>query len=240
MCIRDSLIIGDGGFLQIPHADGSGFWRANAVIFDIKADGAASPLDTSAPPYTHWCLEALRRHFDPADDLELLSHVFDGLRYKAPRPRQMRILTNMDSLATHVRPIAADISRLADAGMYKVRPLRWLTGAFRGLEGGVWPVATLPAWTAPVGAVDKKDKANEKRRISNGSAPYLEPRAWEDPHGLDGDPTGPPCKSFNDLSGPMRPPRGTPLSETPFETTPWGRGCDYCSAPVPDLSLIHI
>ena len=69
-------------------------------------------MDTTKAPYTHWCLATLREVFDCGDDQELLSHVFDGLRYKAPRPRQMRILTNMDTLATHVRPVADDISKL--------------------------------------------------------------------------------------------------------------------------------
>ena len=228
------FLAGDGAFHMIKHADGIGSWRANAIIFDVHPDGSIAPMDTSARPYTHWFLDTLREVFDCGDDQELLSHVFDGLRYKASRPRQMRILTNMDSLATHVRPIARDISKLADAGMYKVRPLQWLTGPFVGTEGAVWPIATLPAWTAPVGAVDKKDKANEKRRISNGSAPYNNPRAWEDAHGVGEQPTGPPCESFNVLSGPMRPPRGTPLSTSPFHTTPWGAACDYCGDPVTD------
>ena len=72
----------------------------------------------------------------------------------------MRIATNMDSLATHVRPVAADISKLAESGRYKVRPLLWLTGPQVG-PTQAWPVATIPAWTAPVGAVDKKDSADE-------------------------------------------------------------------------------
>ena len=226
----NDLIVGDGGFRLIPHADGIGSWRANAIIFDVRSDGQVSPLDTTKPAYTHWCLEALRRHFEPGDDLELLSHVFDGLRYKAARPRQMRIATNMDSLATHVKAVADDISKLADANMYKVRPLRWLTGPNMG-DTEAWPISTLPAWTAPVGAVDKKDKVHEKRRVSNGSWPYKEPLARELPHG---EPTGPPCKSFNELAGPMRPTPYTSLSTTPFTTTPWGSPCDFCRSPVWD------
>lgn len=110
------FLAGDGAFRLIPHADGIGSWRANSIIFDVNPDGSIFPMDTAAAPYTHWCLETLRKVFDCGDDRELLSHVFEGLRYKAPRPRQMRILTNMESLATHVRPIADDISKLADAG----------------------------------------------------------------------------------------------------------------------------
>ena len=224
------LILGDGAFRQIRHADGVGYWRANAIIFDVSANGDVKPLDTQSVPHTQWALEALRRHFDAKGDLELLSHIFDGLRYKAHRPRQVRIATNMDSLATHVRPIAADISKLADAGKYKVRPLLYLTGALKG-KTDAWPLATLPAWTAPVGAVDKKDSANEKRRISNGSWPYKGPLARDKPHGP---PDGIPCESFNELAGPMRPPPTQGLSTSPFVTTEWGSPCDSCAARVLD------
>lgn len=130
------LVAGDGAFRCIPHADGVGHWRVNCVLFDVKADGSLSVFDTTQRPYTHWCLEALRRCFDPADDLELLSHVFDGLRYKAARPRQMRMASNMDSLRTHVRSIVDDIAKLRKAGMYKVRPLRWLTGPLATTAAG--------------------------------------------------------------------------------------------------------
>ena len=133
------FLAGDGAFRLIQHADGLGSWRANAVIFDVDPDGAVRPMDTTAEPYTHWCLEKLSEVFDCSSDLELLSHVFEGLRYKAPRPRQMRILCNMDSLATHVRPIADDISKLAGVGMYKVRPLVWLTGEWAG-QTDAWPI----------------------------------------------------------------------------------------------------
>ena len=155
----------------------------------------------------------------------------------------MRVLANMDSLATHVRPIAEDIAKLADAGMYKVRPLRWLTGKLAAAhssgppaskkrkEDRIWPIRTLPAWTSPVGAVDKKDKPLEKRRISNGSWPYGRPRTREMPHGS---PTGPPCDSFNDLSGPMRPDEGAAPSPDAPQTTEWGSPCDFCGEKVAD------
>ena len=225
------LLLGDDAFRKVSHADGLGWWRANALVFEVRADGAARPLDTTKAPFTPWCLEAMRRHFDPGDDLELLSHIFDGLRYKAHRPRQMRIAPNMDSLAAHVRPIAEDISKLAGAGMYKVRPLLWLTGAWQGATAA-WPVSTLPAWTAPVGGVDKKDKPNEKRRISNGSWPYKRPLAWNHPHHWT--PHDPPCLSFNELAGPMRPPPGSEVNTEPFPTTPWSSPCDICGAWVQD------
>ena len=122
------LLGGERAFRKIPHADGIGHWRANCIIFDVAANGALTVLDTTKAPFTPWLLEKLKKVFDPADDLELLSHIFDGLRYKASRPRQMRVAANMDSLATHVRPIAEDIAKLRTAGMYKLRPLLWLTG----------------------------------------------------------------------------------------------------------------
>ena len=118
-----------------------------------------------------------------------------------------------------------DISKLAGAGMYKVRPLLWLTGAWQGATAA-WPVSTLPAWTAPVGGVDKKDKPNEKRRISNGSWPYGLPRTREGPHG---EPTGPTCRSFNELAGPMQPPDGATPPTEHFEVTAWGEACDFCA-----------
>ena len=234
------LLGGEHAFKKIPHADGVGFWRANCVIFDVAADGALSVMDTTKAPFTPWLLEKLKEVFDPADDLELLSHIFEGLRYKASRPRQMRVAANMESLATHVRPIAEDIAKLRMAGMYKLRPLRWLTGplarardaaAARKEPPRVWPVRTLPAWTSPVGAVDKKDKVFEKRRISNGSWPYGLPQTREAPHG---EPTGPTCRSFNELAGPMQPREGTAPPSTPFKVSAWGSKCGFCGARVAD------
>ena len=234
------LLGGEHAFKKIPHADGIGYWRANCVIFDVAPDGALSVMDTTKAPFTPWLLERLRALFDPADDLELLSHVFEGLRYKASRPRQMRVAANMESLATHVRPIADDIAKLRRAGMYKLRPLLWLTGplakagkpaAAKHKPPRVWPLRTLPAWTSPVGAVDKKDKVFEKRRISNGSWPYGLPQTRERPHG---GPTGPTCQSFNELAGPMQPREGTAPPNEPFKVTAWGAACDFCGAAVAD------
>ena len=92
-----------------------------------------------------------------------------------------------------------------------------------GAEGTIWPVATLPAWTSPVGAVDKKGKPLEKRRISNGSAPYRRPRAWENAHGDEtGVATGPECASFNELAGPMRPPHDAVVQSDPILHYPVG------------------
>ena len=237
------LLAGEGAFQMIPHADGVGHWRANCVIFDVAADGALTVMDTTAAPFTPWLLDKLREVFDPADDLELLSHVFDGLRYKASKPRQMRIAANMDSLGTHVRPIADDIAKLRKAGMYKVRPLEWLTGRLATAKRAtslplptkkaprIWPIRSLPAWTSPVGAVDKKDKVFEKRRISNGSWPYGLPQTREGPHGS---PVGPSCRSFNELSGPMRPPEDTTPPDQPYSVTKWGADCDFCGSRVQD------
>ena len=234
------LLGGERAFRKIPHADGIGHWRANCIIFDVAANGALTVLDTTKAPFTPWLLDKLREVFDPADDKELLSHVFEGLRYKASRPRQMRVAANMVSLATHVRPIADDIAKLRRAGMYKLRPLRWLTGPLAHRHGAaaahkkpprIWPLRTLPAWTSPVGAVDKKDKVFEKRRISNGSWPYGLPQTREGPHG---GPTGPTCRSFNELAGPMQPREGTSPPKTPFKVTQWGAPCDFCGAAVAD------
>lgn len=222
------LLLGDGAFRLIPHADGLSSWRANMVLFDVLPDGTLRVFDTAQQRYLHWVLNVFRETFDPRDDLELLSFIFDGFRYKASPPRQLRIGPNMDSLATHIRPIADDISKLSDAGLYRVRPLYWLSGPLRSAQfpRHIWPIAFLPTWTSPVGAVDKKDKAFEKRRISNGSAPYGRPRAKESPHG---DAAGPECLSFNELCGPMRPPNGVTLPPDPPALTPWGSPCDGCS-----------
>ena len=82
------LILGDGVFKQIKPADGVGYWRANTIILDVRANGDVTPLDTQSVPHTQWALEVLSRHLDAQGDPELLSHLFDGLRYKAHRPRQ--------------------------------------------------------------------------------------------------------------------------------------------------------
>ena len=226
------LLVGDGAYYVWTYNDGLSWFPLNAYLFDIEADGRVFLTDVTREHFTPWFLDRLRERFDPGDQLELLSHAFRGVQSKASCPRQVRIAVNMDGLLTHVRAVADDLSKLTESGLYKVRPLVWLTGPLADIDSGdahVWPIASSPTWTSPVNAIHKKHSATEKRRLANGSWPYNLPRVREQPHG---EPDGPPAIDFNTLVGPMRPPVGTPIVDTPFELTALGSPCDGCGSVV--------
>ena len=227
-----ALLAGDGAYFQWTYADGASSFNLSTFLFDVAADGKVQLTDVTREAFTPWFLDQLRERFDPGDQLELLSHVFGGVQSKASCPRQFRIAVNVDGLLTHIRTVADDISKLANAGLYKVRPLIWLDGPLSSIKNGhtgAWPVAASPTWTSPVNAIHKKHSATEKRRLADGSWPRGLPPVRERPHGP---PDGPPAVDFNSLVGPMRPPPGTPPVDTPFELTPFGSPCDGCHAGV--------
>ena len=41
------LVLGDGAFRDIPHADGIGTWKANALTYEVDANGTTTLFDWS-------------------------------------------------------------------------------------------------------------------------------------------------------------------------------------------------
>ena len=69
------------------------------------------------------------RMFDVRTDLELLSQLFDGTRYKAAPDRGLTLAPNLDSYASRAVQIAKELGSLAKVGRYVVRPLYYLDDA---------------------------------------------------------------------------------------------------------------
>ena len=198
------LVLGPEAFHDIPHADGVGSWNASFLTYEVDANGWLTLFDWSVGFRTWWDVDELMHMLQVDTFQELLSHVFGGSILKATCPRQHRMGPNLRSYHLRAREIADDLDDLIKGGHYKVRPLRWLD---EPSALPMCPVGYLPQWSQPVGGTDKPGKPQEKRRLSDGSAPrdvYVRTR-----------PTGPPAgelaTDFNTLSGPMRPREGDVL-----------------------------
>ena len=218
----DDLALGEGAFMSVTHADGIGSWRTCEVIHTVHADERVEPFDWTRGFRTLFSEEDLKAMLNVRTDLELLSHVFEGCRFKACPHRRLQIGANLRSLASRAIPIAADLGKLAAEGRYVVRPLWW---ADEQEPTSAWPTLFIPTCSSPVGGVDKKGKPLSKRRISHGSWPDVEMRVRNCD---EGEPDGQLFGSQNAEIGPMRPLLGQQPRLEPYEVTAYGSLCDCC------------
>ena len=164
----------------------------------------------------------MMRMFDVKSDLELLSQLFDGTRYKAAPDRGLTLAPNLDSYASRAVQIAKELGSLAKMGRYVVRPLYYMEDA---KDTGVWPTFFIPQTSISVGGVDQPYKPLKKRRVADASGAHVEVLARNRD---DGAPDGEPYVSLNERYGPMRPAAGQQVCEVPHRLTPFGSLCDCC------------
>ena len=221
------LILGLGASKLIPHADGIGSYHAMLIMVRASKDGRLQTLDWSKTPDVRFTVEALRNELDAGDDLELLSHIFDGARCKATLPRQIRLSKNQDAYHLRVRQIAKDLGAMVTDGRYTARPLFRVGDSY---DRRIWPLHYMSGFVQPMSGTDKPGRPKEKRRLTNGSWPYAETYEVNTPHEVvygaaDG---AAEALSYNALSGPMRPKQGQQNNSVPHQLTPWGGTCGCC------------
>ena len=146
--------------------------------------------------------EQMMEMFQVETDLELLSQLLDGTRFKAPPDRGITLAPNLDSYASRAKPIALELGNLAEKGRYVVRPLFYYDEA---KPTGAWPTFFIPTTSISVGGVDQPWKPLKKRRVADASGPHVEVRARNRD---EGDPDGEPLQSLSARYGPMRPQPG--------------------------------
>ena len=216
------LHLGAGAFKRIPHLDGIGYWVANAIVQQADAQGRLTVFDWTVGFRSEFSTEDMMRMFDVKTDLELLSQLFDGTRYKAAPDRGLTLAPNLDSYASRAVQIAKELGSLAKVGRYVVRPLYYLDDE---KDTGVWPTFFVPQTSISVGGVDQPYKPLKKRRVADASGAHIEVLAR---HRDEGAPDGEPYVSLNERYGPMRPPAGQQVCSEPHRLTPFGSLCDCC------------
>ena len=216
------LHLGAGAFKRIPHIDGVGYWVANAIVQQADAQGGLTVFDWTVGFRSEFSTEDMMRMFDVRTDLELLSQLFDGSRYKAAPDRGLTLAPNLDSYASRAVQIAKELGSLAKSGRYVVRPLYYLED---GQDTGAWPTFFIPQTSISVGGVDQPYKPLKKRRVADASGAHVEVLAR---HRDEGAPDGEPYVSLNERYGPMRPPAGKQVCQEPHQLTPFGSLCDCC------------
>ena len=212
------LHLGAGAFKRIPHIDGVGYWVAKAIVQQADAQGSLTVFDWTVGFRSEFSTEDMMRMFDVRSDLELLSQLFDGSRYKAAPDRGLTLAPNLDSYASRAVQIAKELGSLAKSGRYVVRPLHYLED---GQDTGAWPTFFIPQTSISVGGVDQPYKALKKRRVADASGAHVEVLAR---HRDEGAPDGEPYERY----GPMRPPAGKQVCQEPHQLTPFGDLCDCC------------
>ena len=216
------LHLGAGAFKRIAHLDGIGYWVANAIVQQVDAQGRLTVFDWTVGFRSEFSTDDMMRMFDVKSDLELLSQLFDGTRYKAAPDRGLTLAPNLDSYASRAVQIAKELGSLAKMGRYVVRPLYYVEDA---KDTGVWPTFFIPQTSISVGGVDQPYKPLKKRRVADASGAHVEVLARNRD---DGAPDGEPYVSLNERYGPMRPAAGQQVCEVPHRLTPFGSLCDCC------------
>ena len=203
------VCIGQGGGVSIPHADGIGTWNALILVYEVDpATGLCHPLDYTRKGRTHWVLDMLRRIFGIHNDKQLMSLLFDGVRWGIKAPLQIRIAANLERMDTRIRGVGAAFKKLLDNRLYyNYKKLRRAHEVIS--PDGPCPFIIIPSYILGSGGTDKPDNPDEKRIVGDAGKPYPDDGAREQnaPHG---EPTGEVQQSINDMMGP---PPGTARGE---------------------------
>jgi 8-oxo-dGTP pyrophosphatase MutT (NUDIX family) len=206
------LALDDRVAKQIIHQDGIGSWNAFDIIWERRGDGMYVPMDFLKAYAEHKNLDFLRKLFRNITDQELLSILFQGMRYKAAwpgePPRQIRISHNVQSSDTRMKGIAAVMLEHIALGITEVIKLFRAETETLSPDDHRGPLINIPTYVVGIGGADKPDSPGpegEKRKIGNSTEPHGEVKARGAPHG---EPDGDTVVNFNDLTGPAKPPPG--------------------------------
>ena len=233
---------GDGAFVSLPHADGTGSFPANSIIWE-RTDRGYRAMDITEPIRDHKKREAIMRVVGATTDQELLYFCLHGVRWlKFEAPRQLRFGRNVQSLGPRVAKVGHATAKLIRAGLYGATKLIKAPAA----DAAVPPLdpdldnflTFVPCYDMGCGGQDKADNPDEARKTGNTSDPQpgkgeitREARA-EDRHAH----PGVPVISFNDLTGPRKmtpaydgPPPSFPDPETKSRPRHLSAGAAYLS-----------
>ena len=224
------LVLGPGMMKCIPHADGLGTWRSTDIIWRLEADGLFHAMDFNEMLCDHKNRSILWKLLGGITDRELLSLIFDGVRWKVSPPRQVRIANNLMSLDSHLRSVSESIAKLVDKGLYRAVPLRGPQAPIT-LEGAP-PVLFHPTYTTGKGGVEKKDNPNEARPVGDSGAPHGDVREVNHPHAST--PHDNTAVPINDLTGPSKAPPGYSQPQLQY---PYATGVGPFQLPWPDPEI---
>ena len=210
--------LGRGAAMQIPHKDGVGTWNGFDIIWERREDGLMYPLDFTPVDRRRWVLSAIKKHIGHVTDREMLSFLFDGVRWKLDAPRQIRISRNLASYGTRAQAVAESMMKVVKRGIFKMVPIAPVDTPLE--PDGPCPLSMIPGWEVGCGGVDKPDKPNECRVVGDSSDPHDERLEINRPHeisNVDAASEGRPrVVSFNDLSGPKGGPKEDYDGPLPF------------------------
>ena len=187
--------------MQVPHADGIGSYNALILIYErIEGTDLYGLLPFDRPGRTHWTLSFIKQVMGDISDRQLLSFIFEGVRWGVDAPRQIRVATNLQRMTGRARGVAAAYKKLLDKGLYyKYRRLR--RADERIDPDGPGPLLHIPTYVVGSGGTDKADNPEEKRVVGNQSAPHPDEMVRER-NRHDGEADGPVAESLNDMMGP--------------------------------------
>ena len=124
------LVLGDKVFGSQAHADGIGHFNYSIIFWELDPNDpnyyVITDFNESYPEHKN--ITAIKRLFSndgaiELTDQELMSMLFDGVRYKTTPPRQIRIAHQLQSLSTRIRKVSASYSKLLAAGLHQVHKL---------------------------------------------------------------------------------------------------------------------
>jgi len=156
--------------LNIPHRNGIGSWNAMEIIYKRRGDGLYVPLNFTAKGQTQWMIKNIARILGPTvTDRELLSFIFDGVRWKVDAPYQIRLNHNLESAMPLGKALASTMQNLAGKGYFTITLIADAENRVR--INGPGPLAYIPGYQVPAGVVKKPDKPNEVRVVGDMGAP---------------------------------------------------------------------
>ena len=142
--------------------------EARGIVWDLRRadDGIIEPWDFTAPIKSDLNLDFLKVLLSSCPDRELVSHLTEGVQFKADLPLQTVLQPHLAYMAPNVDLCQREIERLRSKGWSSV---------FAGLPA-------LPCRLLPCGSVERKSEQKRPRRTVNASAPFPED-TWVDADG---------------------------------------------------------
>ena len=213
-----NFALGRGAAHQVPFQDGVGSWNAFDVIWERHPDGLMYPLDFTPVNRRRWVVDAIKKFIGHTSDRELLSFLFEGVRWKLDAPRQIRVSRNLASYGTRAQAVAESMMKVVKKGIFKMVPIAPVDVKLD--VDGESPLAMIPGWEVGCGGVDKPDKPNECRVVGDSSDPHNHRFEINGPHEAASLQAAaserPQVVSFNDLSGPKGGPKDGYEGPLPF------------------------
>lgn len=211
-----TFTLGKGAAYNIPHADGIGSWNVLDVLLERLPDGTMDVLDFTIPARRKWIFEVIAEYIGDTSNQEIMSFLFHGVRWKVDMPRQIRMSRNLERYNDHAAGLVAAIQSLVKREYVELTPICKVA---EGLTvDGPNPFNWLPQCNVPIGGIPKAKGSDEVRLVgdmsSNGQRDERHPE--RERNKPEGEPDGPPCISFNDLSGPKGAPKDDYTGPLPF------------------------